>query len=315
MYSLNSRIIEMKKLFKLILLVAAIFFAAACANQSQLVETSLPHKIVDGKIVMEVPKRAPGQQSALELTCPPMETVRVGFIGIGMRGSGAVYRYTFIDGVQITAICDLESDRVANAQKTLSDRNFPAAKEYVGEDSWKKLCESDDVDLVYLCTPWQMHTEMAVYAMECGKHVAIEVPAALSIKECWQLVDTSEKTRKHCMMLENCVYDFFEMTALNMAQQGLFGEILHVEGAYIHDLDPYWTEYHNNWRLDHNSKQRGDVYPTHGLGPVCQVLNIHRGDKMDYLVAMDTKSVHGQKLGITCSSGLELSIAFLLTCS
>jgi predicted dehydrogenase len=287
----------MKKLFKFILVVAVTFCAAACCNQKQLVETSLPHKIVDGKIVIEVPKRAPGQTTALEMTCPAMDTVRVGFIGLGMRGSGAVYRYTFIDGVKITAVCDLEADRVAKAQNTLANRNFPAAKEYVGEDSWKKLCESDDVDLIYLCTPWQMHTEMAVYAMECGKHVAIEVPAALSIKECWQLVDTSEKTRKHCMMLENCVYDFFEMTALNMAQLGLFGEILHVEGAYIHNLDPYWTAYHNNWRLDHNSKQRGDVYPTHGLGPVCQVLNIHRGDKMDYLVAMDTKSVHGQKLG------------------
>jgi predicted dehydrogenase len=118
----------------------------------------------------------------------------------------------------------------------------------------------------------------------------------MSIAECWDIINTSESTRKHCMMLENCCYDFFEMTALNMAQQGLFGEILHVEGAYIHNLDPYWKLYQGNWRLDFNQKHRGDNYPTHGLGPACQVLNIHRGDRMEYLVSMDTKSVHGQEV-------------------
>ena len=137
---------------------------------------------------------------------------------------------------------------------------------------------------------------MAVYAMEHGKHVAVEVPAAMSIAECWQLVNTSEKTRRHCMMLENCCYGFFEMTALNMAQQGLFGEIVHVEGGYIHNLDPFWDKYHNNWRLKYNQNHRGDVYPTHGIGPLCQILDIHRGDKMDYLVSMDTDSFHGKEV-------------------
>ena len=130
--------------------------------------------------------------------------------------------------------------------------------------------------------------------MEKGKHVAIEVPAAMTLKECWDLVDTAEKTRRHCMMLENCVYDFFELTTLNLAQQGLFGELLHVEGAYIHNLEEYWPYYQGNWRLEFNQKNRGDVYATHGMGPACQLLNIHRGDKMNYLVAMDTKSVNGK---------------------
>ncbi len=98
------------------------------------------------------------------------------------------------------------------------------------------------------------------------------------------------------MMLENCIYDFFEMTTLEMAQRGLFGEVIHVEGAYCHNLDPYWDEYWNNWRLDYNQKVRGDVYPTHGIGPVCQVLNIHRGDRMTRLVSMDTKSFNGAKI-------------------
>ena len=137
---------------------------------------------------------------------------------------------------------------------------------------------------------------MAVYAMEHGKHVAVEVPAATSLDECWQLVNTAEKTQRHCMMLENCVYDFFELTTLNMAKQGLFGDVLHVEGSYIHDLEAFWDYYEGNWRLDFNQKHRGDVYATHGLGPACQVLDIHRGDKMNYLVAVDTKSVNGLKL-------------------
>lgn len=132
--------------------------------------------------------------------------------------------------------------------------------------------------------------------MEHGKHVAVEVPAATSVKDCWRLVDVSEQTRRHCMMLENCVYDFYELTALNMAQSGLFGEVVHVEGSYIHDLTDLWDSYHGNWRLEYNQKHVGDVYATHGLGPDCQVLNIHRGDKMNYLVSMDTKSVAGLEI-------------------
>jgi predicted dehydrogenase len=129
--------------------------------------------------------------------------------------------------------------------------------------------------------------------MEHGKNVAIEVPAATSLDEIWALINMSEKTRKHCMMLENCCYDFFEMSCLSMAQAGVFGEVLHVEGAYLHSLDEYWDRYWNNWRLDFNRTHKGDVYPTHGLGPVAQVLNIHRGDRFKTLVAMETKPVNG----------------------
>ena len=137
---------------------------------------------------------------------------------------------------------------------------------------------------------------MALYAMQHGKHVAIEVPAALDMKEIWALIDMSEKTRLHCMMLENCVYDYFEITTLNMAQQGLLGEVIHGEGSYIHNLDEFWSYYWNNWRLDYNFKNRGDVYPTHGIGPVCQALNIHRGDKMNYLVSFDTDPFRGREV-------------------
>lgn len=245
-------------------------------------------------IEVKTPVRPAGQKDVINLVTPKLETVRVGFIGLGMRGPGAVQRFTHIPGVEIKALCDLRPERVEVAAKILAKADRPEAATYSGsEDAWKKLCERDDIDLIYIATDWKHHADMGVYAMEHGKHVAIEVPAAMTLDEIWKLVNTSEKTRKHCMQLENCVYDFFELTTLNMAQKGLFGEILHTEGAYIHDLSDFWTSYWNNWRLDYNMKHRGDVYATHGLGPACQLLDIHRGDKLNYLVAMDTKSVNG----------------------
>ncbi|MEG1737984.1 MAG: Gfo/Idh/MocA family oxidoreductase [Odoribacter sp.] len=253
-------------------------------------------KASSSMIRTEIPVRAKGQTDMVGFHCDPIKTVRVGFIGLGMRGPGAVYRFSKIDGVEIKGLCDLYPERVEKAQATLTKNNMPKATAYSGEEGWKKLCEREDVDLIYIATPWLLHTPIAVYAMEHGKHVAIEVPAAMNLDECWQLINTSEKTRRHCMMLENCVYDFFELTTLNMAQHGLFGDILHVEGSYIHNLEEFWPAYQGNWRLDFNQKNGGDVYATHGMGPACQLLNIHRGDKMNYLVAMGTKAVTGAKI-------------------
>ncbi|RZL97664.1 MAG: acetylgalactosaminidase, partial [Pedobacter sp.] len=175
--------------------------------------------------------------------------------------------------------------------KILSDKGLPKAVEYSGENGWKDMIDKEDLDLVYICSPWDLHTPMAVYAMEHGKHAATEVPAALTIEDCWKLVETSEKTRKHCMMLENCCYDFFEMLTLNMARNGMFGELVHAEGAYIHnllDLNFNKKGYESMWRLKENIDYNGNLYPTHGLGPIAQCLNINRGDKMDYLVSMST---------------------------
>jgi len=260
------------------------------------------------------PERPVGQADVLGLTCDPIPTLRVGFIGLGMRGIGGVDRFSYLEGVEIKALCDLEQYNIDRSQNLLLERNKSKADEYIGNDAWKKLCERDDIDLVYICTDWLNHTPMAVYAMEHGKHVAVEVPAATTVAECWQLVNTSEKTRRHCMMLENCCYDFFEMATLNMAQQGLFGEVIHGEGAYIHDLrelnfnprlsddqtyepgigntkkeQPGISGYWNYWRKEFNIKHTGNPYPTHGLGPICQIMNIHRGDKMNYLVSMSTR--------------------------
>ena len=223
---------------------------------------------------------------------PKLEKVRIGFIGLGNRGPGAVERMSNIEGVEIVALCDKDLERVAVGQKILKKHGFEPAKEYGGsEDAWKEMCESQDVDLVYICTPWSLHTPMAVYAMENDKHAASEVPAAVTVEEAWQLVETSERTKKHCMMLENCCYDFFELLTLNMARQGFFGEIVHAEGAYIHQLiESNFNKdaYSDMWRLRQNQGRNGNLYPTHGLGPICQVLNVNRGDKMEYLTSMSS---------------------------
>ena len=255
-----------------------------------------PYSIKKGMIHFAEPKRAKGQTSMLGFAAAPIENVRIGIIGLGSRGKGFAKRLTIIEGAEVVAICDIVQENLDKTQRVIEKAGGKRADEYVGENTWKELCQRNDIDLIYIVTDWLAHTPMAVYAMEHGKHVAIEVPAAMSVKECWQLVDTSERTRKHCMMLENCVYDHFELTALNMAQQGLFGEIIHAEGAYIHNLDEFWNSYHSNWRLKFNQAHKGDVYATHGLGPVCFALNIHRGDRMTHLVSMDTDSWIGKKL-------------------
>lgn len=231
---------------------------------------------------------------------PALPVVRVGFIGVGDRGSGAVERLSYIEGVEIKALGDLRPAAVEESQRYLARIGRPAAQEFSGDENiWKKLVEMPDLDLIYICTPWVWHTPMSVYAMENGKHVACEVPICRTIDEAWQLVETSERTKKHCMMLENCCYDFFELLTLNMARQGMFGDIIHGEGAYIHNLMGYNFKkpiderqadgaYTGMWRLKENAERNGNLYPTHGLGPVCQIMNINRGDKMEYLTSMSS---------------------------
>jgi predicted dehydrogenase len=214
--------------------------------------------------------------------------VRIGFIGLGSRGPAAVIRVSKIEGTEIKGLCDLRPEKADAAKKSLENTLHRPDIYTGGMEEWKKMCDRTDIDLIYIATPWELHTQMAIYAMKSGKHVCVEVPAAKTIDECWQLVETSESTRKHCIMLENCNYDFFELLTLNMARQGYFGEIIHGEGAYIHNLIELNFDkngYYNMWRLKENFR-KGDIYPTHGLGPIAQVMDINRGDKMDYLTSM-----------------------------
>ena len=257
----------------------------------------------EGQIVTEVPERAANQQSALGLALPKMECVRVGFVGLGMRGPDAVDRFSYIPGTHTIGLCDFYEDNAVRCQEILRKRGLPPAEIYSGETGYQALCERPDVDLIYIATDWDHHFPIARYALEHGKNVAIEVPAAMNLEQIWTLINLAEKKRLHVIMLENCCYDFYEMNTLNMAQHGVFGEVLRAEGAYIHTLDPYWDEYWKNpeeeaklgWRMKYNMENRGDIYATHGLGPVAQALDIHRGDRFTTLVAMDTKSVHGKE--------------------
>ena len=220
---------------------------------------------------------------------PKLDVVRVGIVGIGNRGFDAVVRMTKIEGVEIKALCDLRAERVKKANDLVIQSGHNPALYHSDAEAWKKMCSRDDLDLVYILTPWALHTPMAVFSMNHNKHVCVEVPAGKTLEELWLLVQTSEKTKKHCMMVENCCYDFFELTTLNMVRSGFFGEVTHCEGAYIHNLTEYVfskEHFYQMWELQEMSTRQGNLYPTHGLGPLCQVLNINRGDKMDYLVSV-----------------------------
>ncbi len=287
--------------------ILSVAFAALCLTISaQSVSPTTKYHFEKGTIVIDTPARPAGQQSVIGLTVPKIPTVRVAFVGLGMRGPGAVNRFAHIPGVQIVALCDYEEARAEKCQEYLRKQGLPPADIYSGATGYEEICKRPDVDLVYVATDWDHHFPVAKCALENGKNTAIEVPSAMNLQQCWELINLSETTRKHCMILENCCYDYYEMNALNMAQQGLFGEILYAEGAYIHNLDEFWDYYWKNpdgsdpenlhWRLKYNRENRGDVYATHGLGPVAQCMDIHRGDRFTTLVAMDTKSVHGKDL-------------------
>ncbi len=287
-----------------VLTLAFMAFFAVSGLQAQSLSPDTKTHWDKGTLVVETPARPEGQQHVIGLTAPKMKTVRVAFVGLGMRGPGAVTRFTHIPGVEIVALCDYEAARAEKCQKTLRKAGLAPAAIYSGAKGYEELCKRDDIDLVYVATDWDHHFPVAKCALENGKHTAIEVPSAMNLQQCWELINLSEKNRKHCMILENCCYDWFELDSLNMAQKGVFGEVLYAKGAYIHNLDPFWGDYWVNpandpdklgWRMKYNMENRGDVYATHGLGPVAQVMNIHRGDRFKTLVAMDTKSVHGKE--------------------
>ncbi|MCI6104239.1 MAG: Gfo/Idh/MocA family oxidoreductase [Bacteroidales bacterium] len=272
--------------------------------QAQSLSSSTKWHWDKGTIVVETPTRPAGQQDVIGLKAEKIQTVRVAFVGLGMRGPGAVNRFCHIPGVQIVALCDYEEARAEACQGYLRKAGLPPADIYSGEEGYVELCKRPDIDLVYVATDWDHHFPVAKCALQNGKHTAIEVPSAMNLEQCWELINLSERTRKHCMILENCCYDYYELNALQMTQAGVFGEVLRAEGAYIHNLDDFWDYYWKNpnddpeklgWRMKYNRDNRGDVYATHGLGPVAQCLNIHRGDRFTTLVAMDTKSVHGKE--------------------
>ena len=223
----------------------------------------------------------------------PIPTVRVGFVGVGHQGSSHVRNYLNIEGVEIKAICDLVPEKVERMQNWVTERGFPKPTGYSrGEYDFKRMCEEEDLDLVFTATPWRWHVPVCVAAMQNGKHAATEVPAAVTIDECWQLVENAEKYNKHCVMMENCNYGRSEMMIYNMVRQGLFGEVLHGSCGYLHDLRnlKVGNSYEGQWRIYHSIKRDGNLYPTHGLGPIANCMDINRGDQFSYLVSMSSNA-------------------------
>ena len=238
----------------------------------------------------------------------PLRNLRVGVVGLG-RGQAGISGFTLVPGGYIAAICDINAARRERTLKYLAGKKAPTPKIYgdKGPEDWKRMCEDPEIDLIYNSTPWQLHVPIALYAMEHGKHVVTEVPSAFTVEECWKLVETSERTQRHCMQLENCCYGENEMLAFNLVHLGLLGEISHGEGAYIHDLRTSnynkWNEetgsggYWDYWRLRHNAVHGGNQYPTHGLGPICLDMDINRGDRFDFLVSVDSKQAGFEEVG------------------
>jgi predicted dehydrogenase len=231
------------------------------------------------------------------LVTPPVETVRVAYVGIGNQGSGHLRNLLRIEGVEIKAVCDIREERVLWAQEQCEKAGKPKPTGYFkGPEDFKRMCDSEDLDLVYNATPWEWHVPISIKAMETGSHAASEVPGAISLEGCWEMVETAEKYKKHCCTMENCNYDSTELLLFNMVRQGLFGELLHAECGYLHDLrgwkfgtirSPYYPK---DWRLKYSIKRNADLYPTHGLGPVAQWMDITRGNKFEYLVSMSSPS-------------------------
>ena len=230
-----------------------------------------------------------------QIKAAAIDPVRIGFVGIGGRGSSLVRLLLELEGVEIRAVCDLIEDRVAKAQRWVEEAGQPKPIGYFpGETDFEQLCEREELDLVITATPWRWHVPVCVAAMKAGKHAATEVPAAVTVDECWQLVETSEKHNRHCVMLENCCYGRTEMMVLNMVRKGLLGELIHAEAGYMHELredrELIGPGRSMEWRLKHMATRNGNLYPTHGLGPVAQCMNIDRGDRFEFLVSMSSKS-------------------------
>ena len=218
------------------------------------------------------------------------DQVRVGLLGVGNRGGGQARRWAAVSTV--TAIADIRRNKAEQAADLIVQENGQARPAIYsnGEDDYLNLLQRDDIDLVYVATPWEFHHPMAKAAMEHGKHVAVELPIAPYLDEVWDLVRTSEITRKHCILLENVCYFRPEMRILMMSKQGLFGDLQHGSGGYIHDLrNPYMFHgayYPEGWRRKWHTRMNASHYPMHGLGPVSAAMDINRGDRFDRLVAI-----------------------------
>jgi predicted dehydrogenase len=237
-----------------------------------------------------------GKGSMIGFRTEPLEKVKVGIIGMGNRGKTLIQMFDWLIAngkAEITALSDLVESNVQYGLDYLKDRQTSVPRTYMGdENAWEGMARQEDVDLLVIATPWRWHAAMAVYGMENGKHVASEVPIAYTMEDCWKIVDTAEKTKRHCIMIENCCYNGEELWVLNMAQQGVFGELTHAECAYLHDLRALMlsdTYYQGQWRIKHHVDRNGNFYTTHGIGPVSMYMEIGRGDTFERLTSVSSQ--------------------------
>lgn len=224
---------------------------------------------------------------------PKLDRIRVGFIGVGARGPGHLSDLMAIEGVEVKAICDIHRPSLDKGMKMAADKGHAPAEYGKDEYDYRRMLDRSDLDAVWISTPWEWHTLMAVDALNRGKHAFVEVPMATTVEDLWKIVDAAEKNQRHCMMLENVNYGREELMVLNMCRKGVFGDLLHAEAAYIHDLRGQMHEIEHgtgSWRTFHYTKRNGNLYPTHGLGPVAQYMNINRGDRFDYLSSVSSPS-------------------------
>ena len=228
-------------------------------------------------------------QTVINLPFTPINP-RTGLIGTGGRGTELLRNFLAAD-VQVNALCDIVAEKAHEAASLVEKSGQKTPSLYTdGDHAFEALVAREDLELVVIATPWQWHTPMAVAAMKHGKHAATEVPAATTLEECWQLVDTSEATRRHCVILENCCYGYNETLVLGMVRAGIFGDLLYGEAAYIHDLrkELFSNKGEGLWRRTAHTQRDGNLYPTHGLGPVANYMGINRGDRFEYLVSMSS---------------------------
>lgn len=270
---------------------AALFFGITPA----IISCKDNESTIDSEQASELLQTRKALGTAVGLTVDPIDKVRVGMIGMGNRGSILIQMFEYLiksNHAEIVALSDLKEDKVNKNNDYLKTIQSKGADLYFGsENEWKKVADRDDVDILIIATPWNWHTEMSVYGMEQGKHVACEQPMAMTLDDCWKLVEVAERTKKHCMYMENCCFNGEELWVLNMINEGVFGEVTHAEGAYLHDLRKHMlddTYYENQWRIKHHETKDGNFYTGHGLGPVSFYLDIGRGDNYDHIVSMSS---------------------------
>src|SRR5688500_11250293 len=249
-------------------------------DRRQFLKTAATTGVVAGLAAKELAARPAfaTMASTGTIAAAPLDVVRMGFVGVGHQGTSHVSNFLKIDGVEIKAICDLLPAHAQRAAKMVTDAGKPAPAVLTGPEAYKALVARNDIDLVFNATPWEMHAPVLLAALNAGKHAATEVPLSVTIEESWALVEASERARKHCVMMENCCYDRTEMMILNMIRQNQFGELLHAECGYLHDLRTHkLTDFYvNRWRVKHSITRNGDLYPTHGIGPVAMWMEIGR---------------------------------------